>query len=149
VSTLCIVTGIWVCRKYFTLSNCSFYKYVGISRRVHQPVSCQMLRSSTSRDFLLPLYSATNVLKCSSPTRYCSSVQYIYSAFIIMIIHRELRLRRPVSAYCTFTARQNVLLYLLGLLQFLGELEKLRKATINFVMSVRPNGTTRLPLDRV
>jgi hypothetical protein len=28
-----------------------------------------------------------------------------------------------------------------------GELAKLRKAIINFVMSVRPHGTARLPLD--
>jgi len=32
-------------------------------------------------------------------------------------------------------------------LSFLGAFAKLRKATINFVMSVRPHGTTRLPLD--
>jgi len=31
--------------------------------------------------------------------------------------------------------------------QFLGAFGKLRKATINFVMSVRSHGTTRLPLD--
>jgi hypothetical protein len=35
--------------------------------------------------------------------------------------------------------------------RFLGEFEKLRKATVSFVMSVRPSvcphGTTRLPLD--
>ena len=30
---------------------------------------------------------------------------------------------------------------------FLGAFEKLRKATINFVVSVRPHGTTGLPLD--
>jgi len=32
--------------------------------------------------------------------------------------------------------------------QFLGAFAKLRKATISFVMSVRTQGTTRLPLDR-
>jgi hypothetical protein len=31
--------------------------------------------------------------------------------------------------------------------RFLGAFSKLRKATISFVMSVRPHGTTRLPLD--
>ena len=31
----------------------------------------------------------------------------------------------------------------------LGAFAKLRKATINFVMSVRPHGTTRLPLERL
>jgi hypothetical protein len=36
--------------------------------------------------------------------------------------------------------------YMLGSL--LGLLAKLRKVTINFVMSVRLYGTTRLPLDR-
>jgi hypothetical protein len=30
---------------------------------------------------------------------------------------------------------------------FLGAFAKLRKATISFVKSVRPDGTTRLPLD--
>jgi hypothetical protein len=30
---------------------------------------------------------------------------------------------------------------------FLGTFEKLRKATLRFVMSVRPRGTTGLPLD--
>jgi len=30
---------------------------------------------------------------------------------------------------------------------FLGAFAKLRKATISFVMSVRPHGITRLPLD--
>ena len=33
------------------------------------------------------------------------------------------------------------------LLQFAGALAKLRKATIGFVMSVRPHGTTKCPLD--
>jgi len=32
---------------------------------------------------------------------------------------------------------------------FLGAFSKLRKATIGFVMSVLPHGTTRLPLDGV
>ena len=31
--------------------------------------------------------------------------------------------------------------------QFVGAFEKVRKATISFVMSVRPYGTTRLPLN--
>ena len=30
---------------------------------------------------------------------------------------------------------------------FLGAFAKLRKATISFITSVRPHGTTRLPLD--
>jgi hypothetical protein len=35
----------------------------------------------------------------------------------------------------------------LQLNSFTGALEKLRKANTSFVMSVRPHGTTRLPLD--
>jgi hypothetical protein len=37
---------------------------------------------------------------------------------------------------------------ILILQQFLGAFAKLRKTIISFVMSVRPHGTTRLPLDR-
>jgi hypothetical protein len=52
-----------------------------------------------------------------------------------------------VLAYVWFGLRLSYRCWYPEGLMILGTLEKLRKATMRFVMSVRPHGTTRLPMD--
>ena len=69
----------------------------------------------------------------------CFCTTFVPCAFVLFNIIRQYRTHVQPKKECPCYLRYTYL-------PFLDTFAELRKATINFVMSVRPQGTTRLPL---